>query len=235
MKTTKNWAALLAAMGLAAGLAFGGTAAATVITLTPENTFYLDIGGENSEPELFGPTVTYKDKGTDTTVGGANYTDDTTRLELLYKSDFGGSDSGDFSSSYTTTFSPDSSPSDATITWVVNEPHIICPDCYLAIKDGDAGYYTFNLNDVSTVSTLTGAWDGKATIEMVGFWKDIPGAISHVAIWGDVVEANGGQPNGNDVVNGNGIPEPASIALFGGGMLALGWAMRRRTRKGDLG
>ena len=228
MKTTKNWAALLAAMGLAAGLAFGGTAAASYILLTPDNTDYLDIGASNQEPELFGMDTGY-----------AGYTDNTARLELLYKSDFGGSDSGDFSSSYTTTFSPDSSPSDATITWVVSEPHIICPDCYLAIKDGDAGYYTFNLNDVSTVSTLTGAWDGKTTIKMEGFWAGTQGAISHVAIWGDIVEANGGDANGGDAnggdVNGNGVPEPASIALFGGGMLALGWAMRRRTRKGDLG
>lgn len=226
MKATKNWAGLLAAMGLVAGLAIGGAASASMITLTPSNTDYLDIGSPNQEPELFGMGTGY-----------AGYTTDTDRLELLYKSDFVEAedgaiqspvDSGTFATSYTTTFDPtDEDPTDATITWVIGNPHITCPDCYLAIKDGAFGYYTFNLKDLSGLSQgFTGAWDGKTTIFMDGFWAGSTGAISHVAIWGKLVPSDNDDPGEPPA----GVPEPMPLALFGAGLLGLGWAMRRRNQ-----
>jgi hypothetical protein len=141
-------------------------------------------------------------------------------LTLYYKSDYGnspnGTDSGSFADSYNTLFSGD--PNDATISWINGQPSIECPNCYLAIKDGNAdpSYYFYNLAD----------WDGISDIIMTGFWPgNDKGAISHVSIWGYP-----GEEEGEGEEDGSTIPEPASMLLIGAGLAAV--AARMRQRKG---
>ena len=126
---------------------------------------------------------------------------------LLYKRDHGSaSDVGLFAPSYTTTFldTPDD-PSGATISYVANTSAIVCGGCYLAIKDGAAspGYYFYDLS----------AWNGTETITLSNFWPQ-RGAISHISIWG---------------TPGTAVPEPATLGLLGLGLLATGFARRKKS------
>ena len=131
-------------------------------------------------------------------------------LVLYYKADVGGSDSGMFAASYDTTFANTATdPEDALIQFI-SGASIGCPECYLAIKDGnqDPSYYFYNLS----------GWDGTEAISLENFWPQ-QGAISHVSIWGR--EDGGGQQEE--------IPEPLTLALVGLGLLAAG-SVRRRQR-----
>ncbi len=133
-------------------------------------------------------------------------------LSLLYKADQGGPESGSFAGDYTTTFANSSTdPEDALITHDIGSTDFIsCPDCYLAIKDGnsDPSYYFYDLS----------AWDGSMNIDMQDFWPG-RGAISHVSIWG----RDGDDGTGT----GTGVPEPATLALLGLGLLGISVARRR--------
>lgn len=127
-------------------------------------------------------------------------------LELLYKRDVGKADVGLFAPSYTTTFlNSAGDPSGATISYVANTSAIGCGGCYLAIKDGNhsPGYYFYDLS----------AWNGTETITLSNFWPQ-QGAISHISIWGTA---------------GTSVPEPATLALFGLGLLATGLARRKKS------
>lgn len=93
-------------------------------------------------------------------------------LTEVYKQDVGGSESGAYASSYTTTFNSNNNPSGALIDYI-SGPSISGASVYLYVKDGNhsPSYYIFN---------ITG-WNGKDDLVLQGFWVG-PGAISHVSI-----------------------------------------------------
>jgi hypothetical protein len=124
---------------------------------------------------------------------------------LLYLQNTGDpSDSGPLSRSYSTTFSPPTDPSGATITYGAGS--FVGPTAFLLVKDGNQtpAWYLFNL------TSLVG-WDGKETLELSNFWPQ-QGSISHVALYGTPV------------------PIPTAAWLLGTGLIGL-VAIRRRTRK----
>lgn len=136
-------------------------------------------------------------------------------LSLLYKSNVSGSsgigsDSGIFAASYNTTFSgTQSDPSNALIDYI-SGASITCPDCYLAIKDGNHAptYYFYDL----------ASWNGTDDIVLRDFWPK-KGAISHVSIWG--------APSTN-------VPEPGIVLLLGIGLLGLLFTTRGQHSVGSF-
>ncbi len=133
-------------------------------------------------------------------------------LQLLYKADVGGGDSGTYAGDYTTVFNnTPTDPSDALISWNGVDA-IICEACYLAVKDGnqDPAYYFYNLS----------LWDGMENLNLTGFWPNA-GAISHVSIWGIEGDGPGGTPT----------PEPGTMFLMGSGLAGLGfWRWKKGTK-----
>lgn len=124
-------------------------------------------------------------------------------VSLLYKDNVGGSEEGSFAGSYDTTYTPSAEPEDALIEYLMGMP-AIADAGWLEVKDGNQDPATY-LFDIST-------WNGTDDISMLNFWPD-EGSISHVAIWG------------TDRVQ---VPEPHTVALLGLGLLAAGFARRRR-------
>ena len=155
----------------------------------------------------------------------------TSDLTLYYKSNTppegsssgaGVDEEGTFASSYETTLSNTATdPEDAYIDYI-SGTSIACPECYLAVKDGNnsPGFYFFDLGDISTTA-FTGVWNGTEDLDLQDFWPG-NGAISHVSIWGKEVDG-GGPPSA--------IPEPGMMALFGIGLMGMGLSHIRRRRK----
>jgi hypothetical protein len=127
--------------------------------------------------------------------------------EELYKSNVGGAEEGDFAGSYTTTyFNTPTDPSDALIEWV--GPDVIGPTAYLLVKDGASSpaWYLFDLTALG--------WTGTEDITLLNFWDGTTGAISHVSLYG-----------GRGTTE---VPEPATLALLGLGLVGFGLARRRK-------
>lgn len=133
-------------------------------------------------------------------------------LDLLYKAEVGDKDEpetteeGPFAAFYETKFGSDPlDPDWALIEWIGGEA-IDCEgddSCFLIVKDGEhePAQYLFDIS----------SWDGEMDIDLTDFWP-YKGAISHVAIWGREGK----------------VPEPSIIALFGLGLLGLGFVSRRK-------
>ena len=127
-----------------------------------------------------------------------------TDLTLYYKDEVGGSESGTFASSYSTSYANSANdPADADITYG-SGASIFCPDCYLLVKDGN------NLPAQYLISL--GSWNGTDTLELRNFWP-AKGAISNVAIWGNVSP----------------VPVPAAFWLFGTALIGfIGFSRRTK-------
>lgn len=125
-------------------------------------------------------------------------------LNLLYKAEVGGSDSGSMAGSYDTIFSNTATdPMDALIQHIMGTEYLECTECYLSIKDGNhsPSLYVFDIT----------SWDGLESISLEGFWP-AGGAISNIAIWGGATS----------------VPEPSTLAMLGMGLFAIGLVARRR-------
>jgi hypothetical protein len=184
----------------AATTLFAGASYAADITITPgacnENVNCWTVPGGNPVPN---PDADFVE----------NLVGTTTQLTSVYKQDFNDStigspddESGSFKDSYNTTFSATSDPSGATIEYDgAPDPSILCPECYLVIKNGN--------QDPSSYVFALGSWNGTDSLVMSDFWP-ANGAISHVEIMAGEV------------------PLPAAVWLFGSGLVALAGIKRRR-------
>jgi hypothetical protein len=123
----------------------------------------------------------------------------------LYKMDFGAlNDVGSFATSYHTVFSnPVNDPGNALITHVSGTDFINSTPTYLLVKDGNQNpdWYGFDIS----------GWDGQEDLSIENFWPD-QGAISHVSIYGTSTS----------------VPEPATMILFGTGLVGLVGFTRRK-------
>ena len=140
-------------------------------------------------------------------------------LMLLYKDNVGtGEEVGVlFNTSYETEyFNEPDDPEDATISYV-GGAFINCPECYLAIKGGQAFVPNLYVYDLA-------GWNGTDSIVMQNFWPQ-QGAISHVSIWG--FRADQGCI---DCPLPNPVPEPATLSLLGLGLLFVAARARQRLR-----
>ncbi|MBC8442308.1 MAG: PEP-CTERM sorting domain-containing protein [Deltaproteobacteria bacterium] len=135
-----------------------------------------------------------------------SYIETTYSINEIYKAELEG-ESGVLNGSYDTNINW-SIGSGGTIAWNSGTP--TATDAYLLVKDGknDPFWYLFNLSDTGGLG-----WDGMDTIQLQDFWPG-NGAISHVSL------LNGGTSAP--------VPEPATMLLFGLGLLGIAGVSRRK-------
>lgn len=124
---------------------------------------------------------------------------------MLYTQNVGGIEEGAAADLYTTTFDS-SDPEDALVKrWDGSLKRLVGPIGAL-VKDFNQSpnWYLFDIS----------GWDGMEDLSFEGFWPQ-NGAISQVSLFGDDV---------GDIFP---ISEPATLGLFGLGLIGLG--LRRRT------
>ncbi len=144
---------------------------------------------------------------------------DPATVELYYKDETNGSESGPAMHWYNTTYLFDAGEGEgesygANIRWDF-EMSISCPSCYLWVKDGNgrdyygnpAMYYVFDIS----------WWDGQEILELRDFWYGgkSRGAISNIGIFGGP---------GSTVE----VPAPGTLGLLGVAALGLGLMRRRK-------
>jgi PEP-CTERM motif len=126
---------------------------------------------------------------------------------FLYKMNVDGLlEEGPLQDSYSTTFSATpTAPANATILYTGGA--FVGASAYLGVKDGkhDPGWYLFD---------LTG-WNGIDDLVLEGFWPG-QGGISYVSLYGTSVP----------------VPEPATMLLFGTGLIGLATFGRKTFVKG---
>lgn len=135
-------------------------------------------------------------------------------LGLVYKQDFGSSESGNAQSYYTTSFDPENYSGDGPSAGAIiqgGSMNIECPSCYLVVKDGNNSpkQYVFDIS----------GWNGTDAINFSGFWANTNGAISHVAIFNNAASGGGSIAA---------IPEPETYAMLLAGLGLVGFAARRK-------
>ena len=138
---------------------------------------------------------------------GTDYTD----LELYYKFDVdSATEDGVLQDSYVFTDILDDSVDGVSGGDIVLTGDLLAScvdsDCFLIVKDGkhNPAQFLIDLSD----------WDGIETIELQDFWLDEGGSISNIQIWAAETTS---------------VPEPGILAVFGAGLVGLGFARRRRT------
>ncbi len=207
-KSVRSFTMFLGATALMLGL---GSSPVHALLLGPGNMIEgIGYGPSNCEPGCVYDVFGLPDDGS---------------LNLLYKADVGDqnnpatTEEGIFANSYGTTFSATAlDPQNALIEYDgTPDQSIICPDCFLAVKDGnhDPGYYFYNLS----------AWNGTEDLDLRGFWPN-GGAISHVSIWG----RPGDDTAGGGTTGTTPTPEPGTMFLLGSGLAGLGF-WRWKTKK----
>ena len=196
----KKFQKILMFLVLALFLVAGIMSSASAITITPE-TQYNWSGNDPVNPKA----------GDIPGIVGYSGT-----LDELYKQEVGGSEYGDFASSYETSFTNTATdPQNADITYVGGD-YISGDPLYLLVKDGnhDPIWYIFDLInlDLNGDGTYEYSWNGTDLIQLRGFWPN-QGAISHVSIYGTPV------------------PEPATMLLLGSGLIGLAGLGRKKLFK----
>ena len=129
-----------------------------------------------------------------------------TDLFSLYKDNVGGVEEGLLRDSYATTYDAEPDAMNADITYDgPPDPYVdVSSGAWLLVKDGNHSHawYLFDLKAL--------LWNGTDIIQLKNFWPG-QGAISHVEILGTAT-----------------VPEPATVLLFGSGLLGLAGFRRKR-------